>query len=83
MAECKIDVRKAAIAAGLLWGCGVFLAGLAGAITGSYMVAFVNVIGSVYPGYAPTYIGSVIGGVWALLDGAIAGGLLAYIYNKV
>jgi hypothetical protein len=83
MADAKIDVRKAAISAALLWGGGVFLAGLAGAVTGSYAVGFVNAIGSIYPGYAPTYAGSVIGGIWALFDGGAAGALFAYLYNIV
>jgi hypothetical protein len=81
--ECKIDIRKAALSAGLLWGGGIFFAGLFAAASGSYAVAFVNAIGSIYPGYAPTYAGSIIGGIWGLLDGGAAGALFAYLYNKL
>lgn len=81
--ECKIDVKKAAISAGLVWGSGIFFAGLLGAITGNFAGDFINAMGSLYMGYEPTYVGSVIGGIWALIDGGIAGALFAYIYNKI
>jgi hypothetical protein len=81
--DCKIDIKKAAVSAGLLWGALVFWAGIMATITGSYGVGFVNAVGSIYPGYAATYPGTAIGVVWALLDGGFAGALFAYIYNKV
>jgi hypothetical protein len=81
--EKQIDVKKLAISAGLVWGSGVFFAGLLGAATGTFALEFINSLGSLYLGYSATYTGAVIGGVWALLDGAIAGALLGFIYNRL
>ena len=81
--DCKIDIKKAAISAGVVWGAGLFFAGLLGAITGTYALEFINAMGSIYLGYSPTYAGAVIGGVWGLADGAVAAALLGYIYNRI
>ena len=43
---------------------------------------FVEIMGACYIGYAPTLVGSLIGGVWAVVDGAVAGVLIALVYNK-
>ena len=37
----------------------------------------------VYLGYSFTPIGSVIGAVWGFFDFAIAGALVAWLYNKI
>ena len=81
--ECKIGVKKIAVASGVTWGLGVFFAGVFAAATGGFCLDFVNVMGSMYIGYAPTYAGAVIGGIWALIDGAVAGAIFGYIYNMV
>lgn len=46
-------------------------------------VPFVELMGSLYIGYKPTLIGSLVGGVWALVDGAIAGVIIALVYNRL
>lgn len=76
----KLDVRAMTIAFGVTWGSGVLLLGLIAWLLG-WGVPMVNVLGSVYLGYQPTFAGTVIGTVWALADGAIAGAILAWIYN--
>ncbi|MFB6145368.1 MAG: hypothetical protein ABEJ99_02570 [Candidatus Nanohaloarchaea archaeon] len=40
-----------------------------------------NALGSFYLGYAPTAVGAIIGGIYALVDGAIGGYVVAYVYN--
>lgn len=69
------------IAIGVVWAAGVLLAGLA-AMTG-YGAVFVNALGSVYLGYGASIIGALIGAVWALIDGLVAGALIAWVYNRV
>lgn len=78
-----VDVKKAAISVGLIWGSGLLFVGLLGAITGTYGVEFINTAGSVYLGYSPTYVGAVIGGILGFIDGAIAAAIVGWIYNKI
>lgn len=77
-------VKKLALAVGATWGLGVFGLGLIAAATGgTYGAQFISALGSVYLGYAPTFIGAIIGGVLAFIDGAIAGAIVAYLYSKM
>ena len=76
-------MKKAAISAGLVWGSGLFCAGIVAAITGTYAVEFINAMGSLYPGYAPSYVGAVIGGIWGFIDAWIAAAVVVWIYNKI
>ena len=69
------------VAIGVVWGVGVLLAGLM-AMTG-YGAIFVNALGSVYLGYGASIVGALIGAVWALIDGLVAGALIAWVYNRV
>ena len=76
----KLDVRAFAITAAVIWGCGLFLLTwwiilFDGSSTGP------TFIGQIYRGYAVTPIGSLIGLVWAVVDGAIGGAIFAWIYN--
>lgn len=78
----KINIRKAALAAGILWGCGVFLLGIMGTVSG-FGMSFINTLGSIYLGYSATYLGSVIGGVLGFIDGAVGIAIFAWIYNWI
>lgn len=79
----KLSVKALAISAGLLWGGAILAVGLANMCWTGYGVAFLNMAGSVYPGYTPDgSLGSVITGtLYALVDGGVAGALLAWLYN--
>ncbi|MDE1873539.1 MAG: hypothetical protein KGI04_00240 [Candidatus Micrarchaeota archaeon] len=73
-----------ALAAGTLWGLGVFGLGIISTATGgTYGAQFISTFGSVYLGYAPTLLGSVIGGILAFIDGAIAGAIFGWVYTRV
>lgn len=41
----------------------------------------VKVVGSLYIGFEPTLLGGIIGALWGLADGAVAGIIIALIYN--
>lgn len=69
------------IAIGVLWAVSVFLAGIFAMF--GWGVAFVQVLASFYLGYGASIVGAIIGGIWAAIDGFIAGFLIAWIYNKV
>ena len=68
------------IAIGVVWAVGVLLGGLVAMI--GYGAVFVNALGTVYIGYSASIGGAIIGGIWALVDGFVAGALIAWVYNR-
>lgn len=81
----KLDVRGLAFAGGIVWGGAMFLVALANLAWPTYGTAFLQAMASVYPGYVgERSIGQVIVGTgYALVDGGIAGGVLAWLYNRL
>ena len=86
----RLDVKALAITCAVLWGGAVLLVGLAATLqdapTGAYYGrTFLQVLASVYPGYeaTPRLADTLVGTGYALVDGAICGALLAWIYNLV
>ncbi len=81
-----INVKAAAITVGLLWGVlGMFATGVGNLVVPGYGQAFLDVMASVYPGYAatPTVGQVIIGTLYGLLYGAIAGAVFAWLYNTI
>jgi len=81
----KLNVAALAIAGAIIWGASVFLVTLANLAVPSYGVMFLNMIAALYPGY---HVGAgfgalLIGTAYALVDGAIGGALLGWLYNLV
>ena len=78
----KLDVRAFALACGLLWGaCILLLTWWVILLDGPSSAP--TFLGRVYRGYEMTPLGSIIGLVWALVDGAIGGAILAWLYNTL
>jgi len=78
----KFNVKALAVALGLAWGGGVFLTGAAHAMWPSYGGAFLEFAASIYPGYHVDGFGQVIiGTLYAVLDGAVSGAAVAWLYN--
>ncbi len=77
----KLDVKAMGLAFGIVWSFSVIMLGLLAAYA-NWGTPWVDLIGSLYIGYKPTLAGSLIGGGWALVDGGIAGLLIAFVYNK-
>ena len=77
----KLNIKAMAIAFGLVWGISLFvitwwiilLDGSSDATT---------FIGKFYRGYSLTPIGSIVGFMWGLVDGAIGGAIFAWLYNR-
>lgn len=62
--------------------CGLFMIFYAwAAMWWGWGMSMVEQWGSVYSGYAATWVGGLIGGLWGLLKGFIFGFILAIIYN--
>jgi hypothetical protein len=82
----KLDVKAAAITVGVLWGLLVMLpVGMANLIWPPYGQGFLDVMASLYTGYKATAsVGQVmIGTGYGLVDGAIAGAFVAWVYNRL
>ena len=78
----KLNVLALGITLGICWGVGLFLMPW-------WIIMFdgplsePTIIGRCYRGYTVTAEGSVIGLIWALVDGFIAGAIIAWVYNFV
>lgn len=78
-----LSTRGLAWAVGLLWGGTMLVVGVANLVFPSYGAEFLEWTASLYPGYdGPGGFGSVVmATLYGLVDGAIAGWLLAWLYN--
>lgn len=74
---CPISIG---VALGITKGLGFFLLGLS-AMQYGYGIPLVDMLSSLYPGFAATVVGSFKGAAWGLFDGFICGVIFAWIYN--
>ena len=82
----RINVKAAALTAGLVWGVlAMFVTGVGNLLVPGYGQALLDVMASVYPGYAatPTVGQVIIGTLYGLLDGAVGGAVFAWLYNAL
>ena len=81
----KLDVKALALAFGILWGGAILVLDVISQVCPGYAQSFLAGIASVYPGYEPTtgVASAVIGAGYGLVDGAIAGLVLAWLYNLI
>lgn len=79
--SCRLNVRSLAIAGAILTGACLFLTALLASwgVIGSELV---ELAATIYPGYAVGFGGAVIGLFYGAVEGAIVGGLVAWLYNK-
>lgn len=79
----KLSVKAAAMAGALITGGTVLFFGVLNQLFCGYADSFLRLVASIYPGYHfPSGFGGVIvGTLYGLLDGAIGGAIIAWIYN--
>ncbi len=79
----KLSVKAAALMCAVLTGGTVFCLGILNLIFPPYADGFLRVVASIYPGFNdPAGFGNVIvGSLYGLLDGAVGGALIAWLYN--
>jgi hypothetical protein len=77
----KLNVKALAVALGASWAICVLFVGWASMF--GWGTKFVDMMAAVYIGFAPTFLGAVIGAIWAFIDGAIGGAIIAFVYNVV
>ena len=76
----KLDALKAGLAFGIIWSASmVFIAIMVGVF--NWGNKLLEVIASVYLGYAPSLLGGLIGMVWGFVDGFVFGFLIVWLYN--
>jgi len=80
----KLNVKALAITFALLWGAAVFLVAAAHRFYPGYGGAFLSGVSSIYPGFHVAGLrAAIVGGLYAMLDGAVCGALIGWIYNRV
>ena len=79
----KLNLKALTVTFAILWAGVVFIVGVANVIWPGYGRAFLQMLASIYPGYAASGLFGdvVVGGLYALLDGAILGFILGGLYN--
>jgi len=79
----KLNIKALALAAGILWGAGMFLTGIANIMYPDYAVKFLEVMASIYPGYQPFtgFTSVIIGTIYGFVDAAIGITIFGWLYN--
>jgi len=79
----KLSLKGLSIAVALLCGGCVFVVGIANLASPSYGMEFLKVVSSVYPGFhaSRTFVDVLVGTGYGIVDGAIGGFLLAWLFN--
>jgi hypothetical protein len=81
----KLNVKGVALTFGLLWGGAMLVVGVVNMISSGYGQLFLATMASLYPGYyvSGSFGDVVVGALYGLVDGAIGGAVLAWLYNRL
>ena len=81
----KLSVKGMALTSAILWGGCILAVGILNLVWSGYAVAFLDLMRSIYPGYAGTsgFVGVVVGALHGAVDGSICGALFAWLYNRL
>ena len=79
----RLSLKSLTFACGLLWGGAILFVGLVNLASPSYGTEFLKLASSVYPGYHAShkFMDVLVGTGYGLVDGAVAGLLLGWLYN--
>jgi hypothetical protein len=77
----KLNVRSFALAAGIIVGLAVF-AVTAWFLLFNYPGYTLHKLHKIYIGYSVTWPGALLGLAWGFVEGFIAGGIFAWLYNR-
>ncbi len=79
----KLEIKRVAIAGGIMWALCLFVTTLVSVFVGGFAKAFLDGIASIYPGYSISIVGSFIGLIYGFLDVFIGVYIFAWIYKMV
>ncbi len=79
----KLSVKGLAISAAIIWGAALLIMGSANMMFPGYGTNFLEVMGSVYPGYQPGtgFSSVIIGSLYGVVDAGIGAAIFAWLYN--
>ena len=79
----KISATALAMTLSLLWGLAMAIIGIANAMNPAYGGALIEALSSVYPGYegSGAALDVALGIAYGIIDGALAGWVIASVYN--
>ena len=79
----KLSIKGLAITAAILWSAALLIVGSANMMFPGYGANFLEVIGSVYPGYHPGtgFSSVIIGSLYGVVDAGIGAAIFAWVYN--
>ena len=78
----RLHTVRLGLAVGIVWAFGVLILGGA-AFAFDWGTPAVQLLGSVYLGFAPTPAGLPIGAIWGFADGFAGGFLIGWVYNRL
>ena len=81
----RLSIKAMTIACSLFWGGAVMTAVVCNVIWPGYGGAFLDCVGSIYPGFSTKgiFLSIVLDTAYGMADGALAGASLAWLYNLV
>ncbi len=79
----KLNAKALALTLGIVWSLGILSISLLALLSQDYLHNISDFFASVYLGYDLSAIGIIIGMVWAFIDAAIGGFIIAWLYNKL
>jgi hypothetical protein len=79
----KISATALVMTLSLLWGLAMAIVGIANSMNPAYGGPLIEALSSVYPGYegSGAVLDVVLGIAYGLIDGALAGWVIASVYN--
>ncbi|NIP79016.1 MAG: hypothetical protein GWM90_07365 [Gemmatimonadetes bacterium] len=79
----RLSVKGFALAGAVVWGVGVFLAGLLAILEPDWGARYMELLGAIYPGVEGTSFGAVIiATLYAVVDAGIGCAVFAWLYNR-
>jgi hypothetical protein len=79
----KLNEKALAISLGVLWSLAILSLSIIAMMSENYLHNVVEFFSSVYLGYTLSFSGILIGMLWAFIDAAVGGLVLAWLYNKL
>ena len=79
----KLSIKGLAITAAIFWSSAIFIVGSANIMFPGYGMSFLEVAGSIYPGYHPGtgFSSIIIGSLYGVVDAGIGAAIFAWLYN--
>ncbi len=79
----KLSVKGLALSAAVIWSLALLIMGGANMMFPGYGSNFLEVMGSVYPGYQPGsgFSSVIIGTLYGAVDAGIGAAIFAWLYN--